>query len=204
MNRTPKMNELAASPLAGKAHEMLDAGVSPRRVRQYLEENGFHVSDQFIYKYAAMRQTELLSLDEENAGELSEQDRKQRGRLLTEIQALDLIIEKGYEAIRNLEPEEITPKLLMEAIRLKNELTGGNHQFLTEYGFNSIRKLDTRRWEAVTQYMFAYIDDDKQTEVMEGIEKLERRIYRGTPFEADYDKAVPAAPPDISEREETE
>lgn len=172
-------------------NRMLDAGESPNSVHKYIQSQGFNISLPTVYKYAGIRRAGLMAPTEQEAEPfiMSEGDRQQRQRMLTELEALDMLIEKGYQAIKKMNPEDVTPKIMMDAIKLKYELTGGNHAFLTEYGFNSIRQLEDKRWRLVIQFMMTYIDQERIPEVQQGVEQIEESILSGTPWQDEYLKA---------------
>lgn len=180
----PKIDKLMHSEYAAAINAMLDEGQSPHRVYKYLRDAEFPISVQSVYKYAEIRKKEL-----QNQVIVSDGADQERTRLLREIEALDLLIEKGYEAIKDMDAAEVSPKLLMEAIKLKNELTGGNHAFLTEYGYNSIRQLEDKRWRLVIPFMLSYIDEGRQQEVQQGVEQIEESVFSGTPWQEEYRKA---------------
>lgn len=189
---TPMIQQLMESEYAETINAMLDAGDSPNTVHKYLESNGYVVSNSLVYKYAGIRTQQLLAPDKDYSGIVSENESNARKRLLKELDVLDMIIDKGYQAIQEIEPADITPKLTMDAIRLKNELTGGAHQFLTERGYKSLRRLEERKWNVVIQYMMTFIDEGRQAEVQQGVEDIEEWIYAGTPWQDDHIQAKQA------------
>lgn len=192
MKVTPKISELMRSEHIGEVNRMLDAGKSPGNVHKYLVAAGYQISAPTVYKYARMRQEKLLDSaqgeTESEAGteEAWEIDEAAKGRLLTEVQALDALIEKGAQAVREMDPKEVTPKLMMDAIRLKQELTGGDHAQLTVYGYKSLKSLEDQRWHRVLEFMMQFIRDDQMEEVRIGVEQIEASIFEGTPWQDEY------------------
>lgn len=163
MNISPKIQLLMNSEHAEKINSMLDAGKSANNVHKYLNSQGFSISLPTVYKYSDMRREGLLEKvrmtaqpKTDEGAQMSDMcgpyaddaDDAAGARLLTELEALDALIEKGYKAITEMEPEEVTPKLMMDAIRLKNELTGGNHALLTGYGYSSLKALNDKKMGA--------------------------------------------------------
>lgn len=184
-----RIQQLTESEYAPTVNSMLDAGKSAAEVCAYLNAQGFRISTTTLYKYSKMRREGLLESIANPPAELRAEDIQPRDRLLTELQALDMLIEKGYEAIKEMTPEEVTPKMFMEAIRLKYELTGGSHAFLTEYGYNSIRQVEDQKWRAVLKFLMVYVPEERRAEVLEGVEQIERNVYEGTPWYGEYMKA---------------
>lgn len=194
MHVTPKVEQLMRSKHIQTVNEMLDNGSSPNSVHRYLLSVGFKISAPTVYRYSELRRNGMLGATAENtpAAESDVQmlpvDDTVRDRLMTELHALDMLIEKGYQAIQEMPPEDVTPKLMMDAIRLKNELTGGSHATLTEYGFRELKKLEATCVQLVVQYMLKFVDEDKQAEVLRAIAEIEERVYAGTPWQAEYEK----------------
>lgn len=191
---TPKVDMLMRSEHIGKVNEMLDSGISPSSVHKYLESVGFEISRPTVYKYSKMRKEGLLDECAATTGELITDPAHDPGgiaqrRLLTEIQALDALIEKGYQAVLDMDPKDVPPKLLLDAIRAKNELTGGAHATLTQYGYASLKQLDDQRWHMVMQFMMTFISDGQKEEVRRGVEEIEERIFNGTPWQDEYIQA---------------
>lgn len=190
MSIPPKIEQLMRSEHAKRVNEMLDAGRSATEAHKYLASAGFSISRPTVYKYAEMRRGGLLedaaAAQEAAAQARKEHDERMQQRLLTELEAIDALIDKGYQAVKEMDAREVSPRLLMDAIRLKNELTGGNHAFLTSYGYASIKKLDDQRWETVIEFLLSYIAEDRQNEVLRGIESIEESIYQGTPWYEEY------------------
>lgn len=206
MKMTPKIEQIMRSEHAQTINEMLDAGRSPNNVQKYLASVGFDVSAPTLYKYSNMRRQGLLEdvgnaaaetalmpveKDEQSALVLSPVGAESHAqkRLRTEIEALDALIDKGYEGIKKLDPNDVPPKLMMDAIRLKNELTGGSHAQLTEYGFSSLKQLEDKKWRLVVQFMMSFITEEQQAEVQRGVEEIEESVYSGTPWQDEYVRA---------------
>lgn len=195
MNITPKVEQLMRSEYAPEINRMLDAGDSPRSVHKYLESVGFKISAPTVYKYSNMRSAGLLEKEKPNVPDTvtgtpdeppKELEVTSAPRLRSELELLDRIIEKGFEAVKEIEPEEITPKIAMDAIRLKNELTGGNHACLTEYGYYQLKALHEREWEMVIRYLMTLIPEELHDEVRRHVEEIEESVYMGTPWQDEY------------------
>ena len=188
---TPKIDMLMRSEHIGTVNEMLDAGMSVYSVEQYLRSVGFEISRPTLCRYRDMRKECLLEGCEATLGELiTEPAHDPSGtasrRMLTELQALDALIEKGYQAIQEMEASEVTPKMLLDAIRAKHELTGGTHAMLTHYGYTSLKQLEDQRWQMVMQFMMTFIADGQKDEVRRGVAEIEEQVFVGTPWQDEF------------------
>lgn len=200
---THKMQDLYQSEYAPRVHEMLDAGYSCNKIAEYLKDAGYPIACSTLTKYAEIRRAMLMEQEEpivpsnaivpyakdtEVIPPSSHEDRT-RKMLLMEFEALDTIIVKGYEAVKKIQPEDITPKLMMDAIRLKNELTGGEHGGLTKYGYNTLRRVENDKWKKVIRFMLSFIPKEDHAEVLRGVEQIEEEAYSGTPWYDEYMRA---------------
>lgn len=199
MKVSPKLELLMRSEHIGTVNGMLDAGDSPNAIKRYLDSVGFSISAPSMYKYAdlyrqglldeAAAQMSTLPVTSDEAETIPAPDSEAAQRLRSELEALDTLIEKGCEAVRQIEPKDVTPKIMMEAIRLKNELTGGNHAFLTEYGYKSLKKLEDKKWQLVISFVMSYIQEEQRQQVQMGVAEIEESVYKGTPWHDEYLRA---------------
>lgn len=107
-------------------------------------------------------------------------------KLKSEIDALDKIIQGGYNTLLEWADRPIAPKTMMDAIKLKYELTDGNHGFLTNYGMEQLRAIEQGKYELLMQHLITYIPEDKRQEAIDKLEVLEDEYYQKTPYYEEY------------------
>jgi hypothetical protein len=112
-------------------------------------------------------------------GNMTEEERAQKmktvNRVKSELEILDLIIDKGYKTLHMM--EVLSPDMALKAIKLKNEITGGEHNSITMYGLEEIRLREAAKETAMTTILLEYIPEDKHDEVLDRMEKETKKYY---------------------------
>lgn len=218
---SPKLIELTEWSKINTVNKMLDRGDSPAQVTKYINKQGFKISAPLVYQYNKMRKQAVVEGTQveqminpirkpvikpvSEAEKQTEKYKEQTGKLKNEIQALDRIINKGYETLLTLDDRPIPPKLMMDAIKLKNEITDGSHQHLTEYGISHLREVEQGKFQAVLTALLTFVPEEVREQAIDAIDKAEDEYYRGTDYYEDYLKAKEQAneSDDSDEIEET-
>ena len=197
-----KLERLCKWSKIGEVNRMICNGLSPKKVSQFCIENGFKISTSKMYEYRDIL-TEALNRDitvERLLGMgqtkrspvflKTEGYEETRDRVKNEMDVLDNIIQKGYEAMK-LNPT-IQLRDAMRAIELKNKITGGKHGGLTPDGLNELRELEERKVEAILKIVCSYLPEDKQEELQLSIEQAEREFYQehAPHLVPEYEKAL--------------
>lgn len=193
---SPKLVALCKWEHIDELNEQLDNGVSPNALVSWIKDKGFNISLPMVYKYQALRnkaiqqkvaveslvgiiQPEPMPMD-------TPSNIAQTRRLKSEISALDTIIQRGYDTLNQMADMPVQPRLMMDAIKLKNELTGGTHAFLTPYGLDEFRELEMGRCNALIEVLMQFIPADVQEQAVDAVTKAEDDYYQGTPYYRDY------------------
>ena len=113
-----------------------------------------------------------------------------KDKLKSEIDALDLIIQRGYDSLLQNPDKDVNPRILMEAIRLKNDLTDGNHGFLTNYGMEHLRNIENAKYQLIIEHLLEYIPEDKKSESLNQISFIEEEYYKQTDYYEEYLRAA--------------
>lgn len=121
---------------------------------------------------------------EEQSPEDKKQLQKTVKRVQSELEILDAVIDKGYQTLQMM--EVISPDMALKAIKLKNEITGGEHNGITLYGLEQIRLREAARENAMLMILLEYIPDDKHEEVLAKMEKETRKHYADLGLEEAY------------------
>lgn len=205
-----RLQELSKWDKFNEVNERLDRGDTPNSVYNFIINNGFKIGKSLVYSYAEFRKDAIINnvnvqqfIDDTQAlTDTTRIDTKQMStkskiqKLKSEIDALDQIIEKGYNSLATLDDKPIAPKIMMEAIKLKSELTGGSHQFLTKYGVQKLQEVQEGKYKVLMDHLISYIPLDQQEEAISHLSVLEDEYYRKTEYYEDYVNSL-----DISEAE---
>lgn len=197
---SPKLVEMCKLDWIGDINKKLDNGESPNEVCIWINKKGFKISRPLIYDYQKLRKralTEGITIEHM----ISPVERKvvdkndpatviSRNKLKSEIDALDKIIQGGYDTLLDWDDRPISPKTMMEAIKLKNELTDGAHGFLTTYGMEQLRDIEAKKYQLIIEHLISYIPKTRQQEAVDRIAEIEDEYYRGTDYYEEYIQAL--------------
>ena len=112
------------------------------------------------------------------------QHRNSKQKVMTDIQFLDVMIQKGMETLAQM--PSIDPGKALKAIELKHKLTEGKHGGITMYGMEEIRLRESARENALVEVIQRYVDPDKQEELLERMEETTATFYRTHGLEEAY------------------
>lgn len=207
---SPKLIELCKWKHIQEVNNRLDQGDTPNSVCTFINKNGFKISTPLIYEYAKLRKKALVDgLNIEHmigiAGKplVDKNDPNTKSsmqKLKSEIDALDCLIQAGYRTLQEWADRPIAPKTMMDAIKLKNELTDGNHGFLTNYGMEQLRAIEQNKYELIMNHLVSYIPEDKREEALAAIEQIEDEYYQGTEYYEEYLRAKELPESEIQRR----
>ena len=193
---SPKLAALCRWKHIDEVNNRLDQGDSPNSVATFINKNGFKISVPMVYDYAKLRKKALVDgINIEHMIGVSSKPlvdktdpstRSTAEKLKSEIDALDKIIQGGYNTLLEWADRPIAPKTMMDAIKLKYELTDGNHGFLTNYGMEQLRAIEQGKYELLMQHLITYIPEDKRQEAVDKLEVLEDEYYQKTPYYEEY------------------
>lgn len=195
---SPKLIELCKWKHIDEVNARLDQGDTPNSVCTFINKNGFKISTPLIYEYAKMRRKAIVDgvNMEHLIGVVKPVDRNDPAtkssaqKLKSEIDALDKIIAQGYNTLVEYADRPIAPKTMMDAIRLKNELTDGNHGFLTNYGMEQLRSIEQNKYQLIIEHLVSYIPEEVRQEAVDKIADIEDEYYQGTEYYEEYLKAL--------------
>jgi len=205
MQNSKKLNELRNWERIDEVDAMLDAGEKPKAVHKWIASNGFQISHPLVYEYAKHRR--LVAVNKVLAEQfISPIDTKSlKGikrvpildirpeavavkRLKNELNALEMLIQLGYNHLINSNAE-VTPKLMMEAIDLKNKLTGGAYGHYTEFGLHRLKELEGQKIKKIEELLITFVPEDKREDAIAAIEALEDDYYMDTEHYTEFRQA---------------
>ena len=193
------MIEFAKWDKIEEVNNMLDSGDNPNSVYKWVKEQGFSISVVWLGEYAKLRKKALvdgvsmehiLGIAGKPMFDINDVSTKPvKEKLKSEIDALDMIIQGGYETLKKSVKNGIPPKVLMAAIKLKNDLTDGNHGFLTNFGMEHLRDIENAKYALIMKHLLSYIPDDKREEAVSQIAEIEDKYYQTTDYYEEYLRA---------------
>lgn len=193
---SPKLQELVRWQYINEVNKRLDQGDTPNSVWKFITQNGLQISRPLIYDYAKMRKKAMVNgLNIEHMiGSVTKPiidkndpvTKSSSQKLRSEIDALDLIIQGGFNTLKQWDDRPIAPKTMMEAIKLKSELTEGNHGFLTNYGIEELRSIEQNKYQVLMEHLISYIPEDKRQEAIDKMAILEDEYYQTTEYYEEY------------------
>lgn len=207
---SPKLIELCKWKHIDEVNKRLDQGDSPNSVCDFINQNGFKISRPLIYQYAKLRKKAIVDgLNIEHMLGIASQpiidrsstsNKSAAAKLKSEIDALDLLIQGGFRTLQEWGDRPIAPKTMMDAIKLKNDLTDGNHGFLTNYGMEQLRAIEQNKYQLIIDHLVSYIPEEQREEAVNQIEQIEDTYYQGTDYYEEYLKAKGLTPEEIEQR----
>lgn len=132
-----------------------------------------------------MKKPELKAVVNKNKGKkkkkqetqnLEQPSPQQKRKIHTEMEMLDAIIQKAFETVQNM--REVHPNVALQAIKLKHELTGGEHKGFTIHGLEEIRRREEARMMAIENVLLKYIPEEKWEEVLQDMERTTMEYYK--------------------------
>ena len=206
--RSPKLVAFAKWEKIDEVNKMIDQGDSAPRIQKWVKENGFNISPPLVYDYCTIRKEQisknivksdmvsLLTEDESDSVKripilaapkdyTAVEYKEDKKRIRNELQLLDFIIQKGWDYLQTTN-KPITPAVAMEAIALKNTLTGGAHMQFTEYGLTELREVENGKFKVVLKTVMEFVPENKRAKAIEAIAYAENEYYKYTPYYEDY------------------
>ena len=181
-------------PRLGELNTKIDEGSNTNDTLRWLQNFGYSYSASDINDYTIYRRKlAVIAIEEEYIRPIGSHPlmitQPPRERLKSEIEALDYLIQAGYESLKRFRGKPIEPSTMMAAIKLKNELTGGHHGYLTNYGVEHLQNIESKKYELIIQHLLKYIPEDLRETAISGISDLEENYYKNTEYYEDYLKA---------------
>ena len=196
---SPKLAELCQWHYIKEVNKKLDNGDSINSVATFISARGFKISVPMVYEYAKLRKKALVDgvnvehmISSVSKPVLDKNDpdtQEASNKLRSEIDALDVVIQSGYKTLVNYRDQPINPRIMMDAIRLKYQLTDGNHGFLTNSGMEELRQIEQQKYQLIIDHLISYIPEQYRQEAVDAIDSIEDNYYQTTPYYAEYLKA---------------
>lgn len=199
----PKIKELTEKPYIKKVDEMLDRGLSIRKVNAFIKEqnDGFEISNPYLNKYNQYRKAKGLEeskLDNFISNStvtkimLSEDTKSpitKRDQLKKDLEFIDLVIQTGAKDLREkIQRNEADIEIddVFTAIKLKDKLTDGAFSGLTDYGIEYLQSITEEKYMNLIKLMYRYIPDEDKEKVLEEMQQCEELFYKNTDYYEDY------------------
>jgi hypothetical protein len=197
---SPKIDALLNWEKIKEVNMMLDEEVSPAKVCQFINENGFKISAPMVYEYRDFRKAQIandLSMEsainpiDRNALFKSDQESYiiTKGVIKNELTALDEIINRGWKDMLDKPDLPVTPQLMMKAIEVKNNITKGGHDHLTNYGIQDIKTIEQGKFKAVLSALLTFVPEEQRDAAIQAIDTAEENFYKNTEYYSEFLKA---------------
>ena len=206
---SPRLSELVRWEKIAYVNEMLDSGDTPNSVANWIRKNGFKISNPLVYDYVKIRQQALLNgismekiLGINTSTTIKQGDKfnSKRDKLKNELDALDKIISMGYNSLPKWENKPMPISILMQAIKLKNDLTDGYFNGLTPYGIEQLTLLERQKYDIIMNILMEFVPEERRQEATEIIAEAEERFYKESEFYEDYLRASGLTEPEIQRK----
>lgn len=203
-----KINELLDWKGINNVNRMISQGNSVKSIYQYITASGFPVSYITVDKYIKLRKQaitehvevreliapavkKVTATDETALTLRSMVDPEDANHLRSELDVLDLIVERGWNTIRSNPDEPMPISATLAAIKLKNELTNGAHNFLTNYGLKQLKETEANKYNLLMRILFSFIPDSLKSTALSTLDKAEDAYYQTTEYYEDYLRSRP-------------
>lgn len=198
---SPKLRELCKWHKIDEVNAMLDRGDTPVSVSKFINTNGFKISNPLVYEYAKLRKRIIVehinverligASESENSAkvERSSNFNSAKNKLKSELDVLDTIISMGWETLQDRQDQPMSVGTMLQAIKMKNDLTEGAHAFLTNYGMEQLKEVERNKYDLIIDLLMSYIPEEEHEDVKARIEQVEDEYYQTTDFYEEYLKA---------------
>lgn len=210
---SPKLIALCEWEKISEVNARLDNKESPNQVYQFIKKSGFAISLPLVYEYAKTRKkAQVQGISMEYLITVNSQNRildktdpatiTATNKLRSELDALDKVIQSGYDTLTKYADQPIAPRIMMEAIKLKYVLTDGNNGFLTNYGLEELKQIEQEKFKLIIEHLLNYIPENKRKEALDKIDSIEEEYYKKTAYYKEYLKAKGLKEDEITARME--
>lgn len=197
--------------LCTKVDTLLDEGKTPAYVAEFCKNQGFDISKGSINNYKNKREEAIRTgvplehlLDKrQTTGDIIElrpvidkvapaMDTYNTGfadtekKAVTTLTFLEALVEKGMKAIENT--PVVDPALALKAVKMIDDISGGNSGGLTVYGMQEMRLKMKAIETAYMTVIMEYIPEDKHNEVFDRFEEAERDFFDNLDLSAEGQK----------------
>lgn len=217
MKLSPKLKELCKWKYIDEVNGMLDTGESPNSVCKWINKKGFKISPPLIYDYSKLRRYAVVnsismekilgiekSKEKEPKMKTGESFTQRKTKLTSELDALDAIIDIGFDSIQRIWKDKPIPlSTLMQAIKLKNKLTDNQHGFLTPYGIEQLTLMEKEKYQVLTETLLQFVPDDVREEALNAMEEAEENYYKtqaSSQYYEEYLKACGLSDEEIAQK----
>ena len=201
---SPKLKDLAVWEHIDEVNRMLDMGETPNSVHKWINKHGFKISPPLVYDYAKLRKYAVvnsMTMEKILGIEKSKQPKMKTGesfnqrktKLTSELDAIDAIIDIGYNSIQTIWKDKPIPiSILMQAIKLKNELTDNQHGFLTPYGIEQLTLMEKEKYQVLTDTLLQFVPEEQREEALNAMEEAEENYYKNCSSSQYYEEYLRA------------
>lgn len=195
---SPKLASLIRWEKIQYVYELLDSGETPNAVANWVRKNGFQLSNPLFYEFCKIRQNALLNgismekifgVNPSTNIKHGDKFNSKKDKLKNELDALNKIIEMGYNSLDKWQDKPIPITTLMSAIKLKNELTDGYFGGLTDYGLQQLTLMEKQKYDLLIDVLMKYIPEELREQATQEVATTEERFYKESEYYEDFLRA---------------
>lgn len=195
---SPRLAELVRWEKIQYVYQMLDSGETPNSVANWIRKQGFKISNPLVYDFVKIRQQAVLNgismekmfgVNQNTTIRQGDNFNSKKDKLKNELDALNKIIEIGYQSLDKWADKPLPIPTLMSAIKLKNELTDGYFGGLTDYGIQQLTLLEKQKYEMLIDILMKFIPEELREQATQEVSIAEEEYYKRSEYYADYLRA---------------
>lgn len=195
---SPRLSEFIRWEKIAYVNEMLDSGETPNAVANWIRKNGFKMSNPLVYDYVKIRQQcllngisieKMLGVNQNATIRQGDKFNSKKDKLKNELDALNKIIEMGYDSLEKWRDKPMPIPTLMSAIKLKNELTDGYFGGLTDYGIQQLTLMEKQKYELLIDVLMKYIPEELREQATQELAETEEHFYKESEYYEDFLRA---------------
>lgn len=211
----PKVKDLLRNKELSKAvDEMIEQKVSMVNISKYLKNKGFIISPGYVSVYKKARnqvaaEQKHINAALENSSVIdviknaeSKIDLTARGKIKRDLDYIDIVIQEGAKQLMerlSSGDQPIAIKDVFDAIKLKESITDGGYDGMTEYGIEHMQRMTEEKYKLLIKAMFNRIPEVDRQAALEELQRVEESFYKETDYYEDYLRSIGKSDIEIGE-----
>lgn len=211
----PKVKDLLRNKELSKAvDEMIEQKVSMVNISKYLKSKGFEISPGYVSVYKKARnqvaaEQKHINAALENSSVIdviknaeSKIDLTARGKIKRDLDYIDIVIQEGAKQLMerlSSGDQPIAIKDVFDAIKLKESITDGGYDGMTEYGIEHMQRMTEEKYKLLIKAMFNRIPEVDRQEALEELQRVEESFYKETDYYEEYLRSIGKSDMEIGE-----
>lgn len=211
----PKIKELMRNQtLCDMTDSMIESKVPMANISKALEDKGFKISAAYVSKYKQLRnqvaaEQKHINAALENSSVIdviknaeSKIDLTARGKIKRDLDYIDIVIQEGAKQLMerlSSGDQPIAIKDVFDAIKLKESITDGGYDGMTEYGIEHMQRMTEEKYKLLIKAMFNRIPEVDRQDALEELQRVEESFYKETDYYEEYLRSIGKSDMEIGE-----